>query len=260
MLLSISVASHTSSSVPSSAKIDPKYLTLNNELNADKSVFLQRFLPIYLDILNQKFSSIIKTEVLFNESCKKSIVFEAYLKSIFENVFTKLDNLKISWDNELDIEPVERFLSIRDKVPFSFPTTSDFLKRDRYEKHSDIEFNKIKQEFTSFLKERENTNLLSVGIDYCYGNIILPKSFEIIFDTKDLTKFWEQKTIVRYAFNYKTYFHTDLWRGHHSHCFIEVIGDIPDIFNELPNNDGGKTIHNGIGLCTKYDWQYIKNK
>ena len=154
----------------------------------------------------------------------------------------------------------ERYILVQDKVPFTFPINMDFLERNRYSRLSDVEFEKLKQEFNSFLKEKDNENLLSVGISYCYANVVLPKTYDIIFDTRDLTNFWEQKAIIRYAFNYRTLFHTDLWRGHHSHCFIEIIGNIPDIFEELPTNDGGRSLHKGIGLCTKYDWQYIKNK
>lgn len=240
--------------------IDSKDLTSDIEFVAYKNDFLNRFLPIYFNIVDQKFSSVEKTGILFNEFCEKSVGFKNFLTVIFETVFFKLGNLKISWDNEQDIEPIERYILIQDKIPFSFPSNIEFLKREKYEKHSDAEFEKLKQEFSTLVKEKDNEKLLSVGISYCYGNIVLPKTYDIIFDISDMTTYWEQKTIVKYAFNYRNYFHTDLWRGHHSHCLIEVIGEIPEIFNELPNNDGGLTLHKGIGLCTKFDWQYIKNK
>lgn len=238
--------------------IKTKHLTYNIELTANKNDFLNRFLTIYFELVDQKFNSVAKTELLFNEFCKKSIEFESLLTKILETTFEKLSNLKINWDDEQNIEPIERYIRIQDKIPFSIPTNIAFLKRDRYDKHSDIEFERLQQEFRPLLNEQDNNRLLSVGISYCYGYIILPKTYDIIFDTRDLTKFWEQKTIVKYAFNHGDYFHTDLWRGHHSHCLIEVIGDIPEIFNELTNNDGGRTLHKGIGLCTKYDWKYIK--
>ena len=237
--------------------IDPKYLQLDIGLTACKREFLEFFLPVYLDMRNQKFASIERTKTLFDEFRNKSTEFDRFLTKVFETVFDKLDNLKISYENELDIEPAQRYLLIQDRIPFNFPANREFLKRESYDKHSDVEFEKLKQEFESLLRERENKKLLSVGINYSYANIALPKTYDIIFDSRDLTKYWEQKTIVRYAFNYRTYFHTDLWRGHHSHCLIEIIGKIPDIFNELPENNGGMNLHKGIGLCTKYDWQFI---
>ncbi|MBF4473220.1 hypothetical protein [Flavobacterium sp. HJJ] len=240
--------------------INAKYLNSDIELTANKNDFLNSFLPIYFDIVDQKFNSVVKTEILFNEFCKKSVELKNFLTTVFETVFLKLDNLNISWDNEQDIEPIERYILVQDKIPFHNPTTIEFLKREKYEKHSDTEFEKLKQEYTNLVKEKDNEKLLSVGISYCYGNIVLPKTYDIIFDIRDLTRYWEQKTVIKYAFNYRNYFHTDLWRGHHSHCLIEVIGEIPEIFNELPNNDGGQTLHKGIGLCTKFDWQYIKEK
>lgn len=238
--------------------IDSKYLTSDIELTTNKNGFLNSFIPIYFEVIDQKFNSIEKTEILYNEFCKKSTELESLLTEIFESTFNKLKNLKIDWDNELNIEPILRFIRIQDKISFSIPTNMEFLKRGKYDKHSEREFKSLQQEFNLLLNESKNNKLLSVGISYCYGYVVLPKTYDIIFDTRDLTKYWEQKTIVKYAFNYRDYFHTDLWRGHHSHCLIEVIGDVPEIFNELPNNDGGLTLHKGIGLCTKYDWQYIK--
>jgi hypothetical protein len=101
--------------------------------------------------------------------------------------------------------------------------------------------------------------LLSIYIHRAYGNIPLPKTYEIIFDVMDTTRNWEVKSAVRYAFNYRDFFHTDLWRGHHSHCYVEIIGAIPPIFDELQDiliRDSKE--HRGIGLCTRYDWQFIK--
>ena len=239
---------------------DDKYWMADKELSAGKSDFLSQFLRVYLDIVDQKFSSIEKTEILFKEFCKRSAEIETFLTAVFETVFDKLDNVNINWDSEQEIEPIERYLLIQDKIPFVFPANMDFLKRESYDKYSDTEFENLQQEFRSLLKEAGNTNLLSVGINYSYGYIVLPKTYDIIFDVRDMTKYWEQKTIVKYAFNYGTYFHTDLWRGHHAHCLIEVIGDIPGIFSELPINNGGISLHAGIGLCTRYDWQYIKDK
>lgn len=239
--------------------IDTKYLTSDIELTTNKNDFLNSFLPIYFDTIDQKFNSVAKTEVLFNEFCKKSVEFESHLTKIVETTFDKLSNIEINWDYEQNIEPIERYIRIQDKIPFSMPTNMSFLKRDKYRNsHSDKKFEGLQQEFRLLLNEKDNKRLLSIGISYCYGDIVLPKTYDIIFDTRDFTKYWEQKTIVKYAFNFEDYFHTDLWRGYPSHCLIEVIGDIPEIFNELPNNDGGMTLHKGIGLCTKYDWQYIK--
>ncbi|WP_298137551.1 hypothetical protein [Flavobacterium sp.] len=239
--------------------IDSKYLISDIELIIFKNNFLNNCLSIYFETIDQNFVAVAKIEILFNDYCEKSLQIKSLLTTVFETLFIKLENLKISWDNEQDIEPINRFILIQDKIPFSIPTNMEFLKRETYDKHSDKEFEKLQQEFNLLLNEQDNKKLLSVGISYCYGYIVLPKTYEIIFDTRDLSKYWEQKTIVKYAFNFKNYFHTDLWRGYHSHCLIEVIGDIPEIFNELPNNDGGNTLHKGIGLCTKYDWQYIKN-
>ena len=152
------------------------------------------------------------------------------------------------------------YLLIHDKIPFVFPENDSFLKREKYSRLTDDEFAILNHEFNSFLKEKENPNLLSLGIGYCYGDIKLPQVYDVIFDTVDRTRYWEQKTIARYAFNYRTHFHTDLWKGHSAHCFIEIIGSIPEIFDEFPENNGGLTLHKGIGLCTNEEWFYLKNR
>ncbi len=239
--------------------IDLKYSTTHLEMTLLKSEFLTQFLPIYFNILEQDFNAIRKIEFLYKIFTDKSSDFQILLNQIFGSTFEKLHKNKISWDNELDIEPVERYLRIQDKISFSFPSDKNFITRDRYKNLSETKFDNVIQEFNSLLQEKDNKNLLSLGISYSYANINLPKTYDIIFDTRDTTIFWEQKTIVRFAFNYRVIFHTDLWRGHHSHCLIEIIGQIPSIFEELPDNSG-EVLHKGIGLCTKYDWQYIRKK
>ena len=235
-----------------------QYLIFNNDLIIKKLALIQDYVPIYFDILNQKFSFLSKLEPLFLRYCGYSEDLKTHLNLILINAFEKLAKEEISWENELDIEPIERYLQIKDTIPFEFPNNSDFLRKERYANYSDKKFNNLKQEFNSLLLDRDNHNIFSVGISNSYAAINLPKTYDIIFDTRDTTKFWEQKTVVKYAFNYRVVFHTDLWRGHHSHCLIEIIGDIPEIFDELPKNDGGCTEHKGIGLCTKYDWKFLK--
>lgn len=233
---------------------------------SDKSLYLQdiynfltKFSPIYFDVINQRFGSLKKLRNILNQFDNfKSI--QLILNGILIDSFEKLYKNEIRWDYELDIEPVRRDLLILDKIPFDYPTSLEYLKRDSYSRCSDSQFEEVKQEFECLLRDQDNKKLLSVGISYSYANIILPKSYEIIFDSRDLTKFWERKVIVKYAFNFRKIFHADLWRGHHSHCFIEVIGEIPPIFDELPNNGSGNGEHKGIGLCTKYDWEYIKDR
>lgn len=63
---------------------------------------------------------------------------------------------------------------------------------------------------------------------------IYQKFMKFIFDLHNKDRFWKQKTIVKYAYNFKDVFHADLWRGHSSHLIIEVIGKPPELFEELP--------------------------
>ncbi|PPZ92784.1 hypothetical protein C3729_01900 [Cloacibacterium normanense] len=161
--------------------------------------------------------------------------------------------------SEEQILPEEKFLLIDSLYDFEFPKCINELKRERYSKKSDEEFELIKQEFESFLRENENPNLISVGMYKSYADINLPKTYDVIFDIRNKSRFWYQKTIVKYAYNYKDIFHTDLWQGHSSHLIIEIIGKPPIIFNELNINykDTNKTC---IGLCNKFDWEFIKQK
>ncbi|KFF05355.1 hypothetical protein [Flavobacterium reichenbachii] len=237
---------------------NPDYDSLDNEVISKKLNFINELIPLYFEIINQKFKSIEKIESLFYQYYNTTSVFKTIIESTFVNTFSKFSKIAISWDYELDIEPIERYIRIVDKIPFTFPSNNDSLKRERYSNTSDNIFNGLSQEYNSLILERDNPNILSVGISNSYANINLPKVYDIIFDTRDLSKFIEQKTIVKCAYNYRVLFHMDLWRGHHSHCLIEVIGDIPEIFDELPQN--GTKEHKGIGLCTKYDWEFIKER
>jgi hypothetical protein len=238
--------------------VNQKYDIQSVAVNEDRLNFMNEFIPIYFAITNQKFKEAAEIEPLFDKYYNKSAGFKIIIELVFINTFEKLFKTELSWDYELDIEPIERFTLIRDLIPFNFPETIDSLKKERYSNYSEQDFTALKQEYTSLLLERNNPNILSVGISTSYANINLPKVYDIIFDIRDLSKFIEQKTIVKCAYNFRTLFHTDLWRGYHSHCLIEVLGDIPEIFNELPQNGFGE--HDGIGLCTKYDWEFIKER
>tara|TARA_R110002072_G_scaffold14272_4_gene59493 strand:- start:35 stop:871 length:837 start_codon:yes stop_codon:yes gene_type:complete len=159
------------------------------------------------------------------------------------------------YDEEMD--PRRRIIHINDIIPYNTPHITD-LKRSEYEKFSDEKFKQITQEFKSFLLDLNNKKLISVGVFIAYANIQLPKAYDILFDLRNKERFWKVKSIIRYAFNYRDFFHTDLWAGHHSHCFVEIIGQVPEIVNEIKH----KTLdefHPGIGLCTAHDWNFIKN-
>lgn len=231
----------------------------HDSLSIEEQKFIHSLLKklnlIHIDVISQKIDAISEVNNIIREVPPKH---QEVILNIFEKTITKLQHANTSWDYEMDIEPIQRFLIIQDKISIDFCSNLKALNKDRYNRLSDIEYRIIDAEYNSFLKEIESPNLLSVGISYSYANINLPKTYDIIFDCGNLDRFWEQKSVVKYAFNFRTLFHTDLWRGHHSHCFIEILGEIPNIFEELPNNDGGKTLHKGIGLCTKYDWQYIR--
>ncbi len=91
-----------------------------------------------------------------------------------------------------------------------------------------------------------------------YANIDLPKTYNIIFDINNKTRFWKKNIIVKYAYNYTDIFHTDLWYGHSSLVIIEADEKFPPIFEELSSSPQkqSKTI---IGLCSEDDWIFIQN-
>jgi len=162
--------------------------------------------------------------------------------------------------NEQRLQPEERLLIIDSLYSFEFPKSVDELKRNRYPQ-TDEEFELIKQEFESFIRENKNPNLYSVGMYKSYADMHLPKAYGVIFDMHNKERFWKQKTIVKYAYNYTDIFHANLWQGHSSHLIIEVIGKPPILFDELPLNhkreDNKRTT---IGICSEFDWEYIRKK
>lgn len=186
---------------------------------------------------NESINSIFES-IDFNR--KQSKLLSEYLPSTIAHTYDRFIRKERLWDFELNIDSQNRYLRIWDKIP--------------------LEGNpKLRLENSDVLDLSCKPKLLSVGIGYSYANIELPKTYEVIFDTNDFERFWECKTIVIAAENYRK-IHWDLWRGHHSRCFIEILGEIPDIFNELPIWGKGSKTHHGIGLCTKFDWNNIKKK
>jgi len=163
---------------------------------------------------------------------------------------------------ESKIPPEDRFITIRDKIPLDKIDYKGGLLFRRWLNErevyniSDQEFNDITKVFLAIEEDAKKENILSVGISFSYADIPLPKTYDIIFDTKHPNKFWEQKIIVRGAYDHQ-YFFNELWSGFSTtHCLIQVVGEIPNIFNELPN--GEYSLDFGIGLCTKEDWPYVK--
>ena len=189
---------------------------------------------------------------------EQSDSLKSHLAPCLQSTMFRFDQMKVSWEFETDIDPAQRYIQIWDKIPFKDEVSQLSLSRKKYERLGDDEFSALEQEFESFKRDWSSGRLMSVGIGYAYANVQLPKVYDIVFDTKNRDRFWKIKTIVRYAFNYRDLFHTDLWRGHHSHCMIEIVGDVPDIFDELEFNNEGERTHHGIGLCTEEDWRYIK--
>lgn len=96
----------------------------------------------------------------------------------------------------------------------------------------------------------------SVSIEYCYADLELPKAYDYVFSRENPARTWRQRSIVRYAFSYGHVLDT-LAHGHAVHCLIEFPDSRPSIFTELPLNNGGLTMHPGIGLCTAENWPAI---
>lgn len=134
---------------------------------------------------------------------------------------------------EVDTLPIERYLVIRDKkldVPPRYPHFNSLLIASGW---------------------------VSVTVDACYADVRLPKVYEWVFELQNPGNHWPKKSIVRQAFAYGQQLDS-LVHGYPMHCLIEF-SDAPvlPIFQELPANNGGLTMHRGIGLCTAADWPAI---
>ncbi len=171
---------------------------------------------------------------------KQSNLLSSHIHPTVVNAYNRFNRIEHSWDYELDIDSQNRYLVIWCKI---LTEGNPGLK---------LQNNEI-------IDLKKRPNILSVAVDYSYGNIELPKTYDIIFDRNDLSRFWECKTIVLATENSRK-IHWDLWRGHHSRCFIEVLGELPNIFDELPILGEKTKTYPCIGLCSKYDWKNIKKK
>ncbi|UOQ55442.1 hypothetical protein [Hymenobacter cellulosivorans] len=139
--------------------------------------------------------------------------------------------------SEEQTPPAERHLIIRDRIP-QFPAA-----------YARFDYSALEKLLTSPL-------WASVSIDYCYTDLELPKVYDYVFSRANPAKAWRQRSIVRYAFSYG-HLLDHLSHGHAVHCLIEFPDSLPSIFTELPLNNGGLTMHPGIGLCTAENWPAI---
>lgn len=247
--------------------INKKLIDENLLIPKNKIAFLESSNELlHTVVINAKLSKIGNDiiedlEMKINSQLEKENYYSSLLSTSIKNSFNNLSSLELSWEHELDIEPSNRFATIHGFIPFDIYDASKSLDRDKYEHFSDEEFLNLNQEFKSIIRDIDHKNILSVDLRYAYANVLLPKAYDIIFDVKNPSRYWKKKTIIKCAFNYRDIFHTELWRGHSSHCLIEIIGEIPEIIKELPYiSIKDHKYHHGIGFCTEYDWNYIKNK
>ena len=198
-----------------------------------------------------------------DEHRKRSDLLAGHLAATLQSAWRRFAHLPKSFDHGEDISPENRYLLITNKVltqETQLPTREAILAYYASKENWRNDIPALEQDIDHLLSRISKPQVHSLLVYGAYGNLPLPKTFEIIYNVDDKEQFWEQKSVVLAAINYRNCVHWDLWRGHHSHCFIEIYGEAPPIIEQLPPHDQVVKGSPRLSLCSKHDWQFIRKR
>ena len=193
-----------------------------------------------------------------NEHRKRSDLLAGHLAATLQSAWQRFTRMPRSFDHGEDISPEDRYLLITNQVQAHLPTREAILAYYASKEDWRNDIPALEQDIDHLLSRISKPQVHSLLVYGAYGNLTLPKTFEIIYNIDNKGQFWEQKSVVLAAINYRNCVHWDLWRGHHSHCFIEIYGEAPSLIRQLPPHDQIKKDSPRIALCSKHDWQFIR--
>ena len=196
-----------------------------------------------------------------NEHRKRSDLLAGHLAATLQSSWQRFTRLPKSFDHGEDISLENRYLLITNQVPLPealFPTREAILAYYAGKENWRNDIPALEQDIEHLLSRITKPQVHSLLVYGAYGNLTLPKTFEVIYNIDNKEQFWEQKSVILAAINYRNCVHWDLWRGHHSHCFIEIYGEAPSLIQQLSPHDQIKKGSPRIALCSKHNWQFIR--
>jgi hypothetical protein len=160
--------------------------------------------------------------------------------------------------SEKDCKPHKRFLM--------FPAT---ISKELY--LSDLSERINIEEAKAFRTRIESENEIAVYTLYAYGDIPIPKKFEIIFEYENPDNFIETDFSVTHVLLSIGGFHLieEIGHGHKHVCILKFENEIPKIFNEIKDiskhfKDQYFKNAKMLCMCQKVDFEaikyYLKNK
>ncbi|WP_156027067.1 hypothetical protein [Sporocytophaga myxococcoides] len=102
-------------------------------------------------------------------------------------------------------------------------------------------------------------NFVGFTITHTFDDTQLPVEFDCVFLDDFKTEPFFTKATLSGCFNYKSKFHTKLWKGHSHHAIFEFENGGPDILNSLKFYGQKKRWDPNLIFCSKTDVSICRN-
>jgi hypothetical protein len=146
-------------------------------------------------------------------------------------------------------------------------TVNYIRAEDRDEKNHFMGLRHVQKEIFSQkritrLEELNSDNFVGFTITHTFGDTQLPIEFDCMFLDNFESEPFVTKLTLRACFNYRTKFHTMLWRGHSHHAIFEFESRVPDVVKSIKFHGQRKRWDPNLIICSKLDadicWNILK--
>ena len=113
-----------------------------------------------------------------------------------------------------------------------------------------------------FINWQKKSNEIVVLTMYAFGDVELPKQYDIVFQIDDVDNYIDINYTIRLAIFDGWHSVSEIGYGHKHILILEFESSIPHIFNLLSDFDDKKPDKNNkeIGFCSRTDFESIKEK
>lgn len=157
-------------------------------------------------------------------------------------------------ETEIEINSSDRYLlcnySFSDKA---IAIVKDYVKAFMADKEKN-------DKYFEFINWQKRNNEIVVLTMYAYGDVLLPKKYDTVFQIDKPTNFVHTDFIITQAVLNGWTGVNQICRGHKHICVIQFNKAVDNIFNLLTYFDQKQPAKNNIqlGICDKKDFQEIK--
>jgi hypothetical protein len=117
----------------------------------------------------------------------------------------------------------------------------------------------IAQTGIASIDELNVNNFVGFTISHTFNNTQLPIEFDCVFLDNFEGESFFTKVTLRGCFNYRTKFHTMLWKGHSHHGIFEFNGGVPELVHSIKFHGQKKRWDPNLIICSKLDAYVCRN-